>query len=138
MIRESALERRRDIQTAGSVFFLLLALLTAVFAGLPDNPDAEVEFQTMRSVARRGTLSIGGTPAAERILAEGFNVVPGGPGRAGERFAWFGTGQVLTGLPFYALGSSIARLFPEIEDRDARDTTMGARHSEYFAHLIAG
>ena len=79
--------RPGDRTAAWSVFLLLLAVYTATFSGLPDVPDAEVEFQTTSSVVRDQRLALGGTPEAEAILGEGFGVAPGGPERAGPSAA---------------------------------------------------
>ena len=70
-----------DRFVALSVFMVLLAAFTATFSGLPDNPDAEVEFQTTSALARNGTLALGGTPEAQAILEIRFSVRKGGPGR---------------------------------------------------------
>ncbi len=129
---------RRDRRLALSVACLLLAAYTATFAGLPDNPDAEVEFQTTSALARRGSFALGGTPEAELVLATGYNVRPGGPGREGRFYSWSGVGQPLVALPLYAAGAALARLFPALEARHAATTHFGAPRSEYFAHLAVG
>ncbi len=158
--QESTLVQQRDRVAARSVFFLLLALFTATFTGTPENADAEVEFQTTSALARGRGFALGGTPEAEAIIAQRFNVVPG-PGPAGARevgaspeagpdaspeanadgerwYSWFGPGQALAGLPFYAAGRALAWAFPEVEDRHAETTHLGVARSEYFAHLLVG
>jgi 4-amino-4-deoxy-L-arabinose transferase-like glycosyltransferase len=136
--------RRGDRLLARSVLLILLAAYTATFTGLPDNPDAEVEFQTTSRLAREGRLALGGTPEAEAILAvereggQGFNVARGGAGREDEWFSWFGVGQALVALPFYAAGVGLALLFPEVEQAHARTRHYGAARSEYFEHLAVG
>src|SRR5262245_22767147 len=103
-----------DRTFAWAVFCLLLAAYLATFSGLPDNPDAEVEFQTASALARRGSFALGGTPEAEAIVGivhqgrQGFNVRRGGPGREKEFFSWSGIGQGLVALPFYELGALVA------------------------------
>lgn len=134
----TAAEPRAARRAFWSVFLLLLGLYTACFTGLPDNPDAEVEFQTTSSLARTGSLALGGTPEAEAILAARFDVAPGGPARAGQWFSWFGVGQAAVGLPFYALGAALARCFPAVQAEAAQLGDYGVARSEYFEHLCVG
>ena len=136
-IRSQAVTRGDRI-VALSVFFILLAAFTATFSGLPDNPDAEVEFQTTSALARNGSYALGGTPEAEAIMSLAFNVRRGGPGREEEFFSWFGVGQALVGLPFYYVGSLFERLYPELEKRHRSTTAYGFPRSEYFQHLVVG
>ncbi len=136
--------RRGDRLLAHGVFLLLLAVYTATFTGLPDNPDAEVEFQTTSALVREQTLALGGTPEAEGILAyaggsgSGFNVHEGSGERQGEYFSWFGVGQAFVGVPFYLLGSALAELFPGIQAAHTQTTHYGVPRSEYFQHLLVG
>ncbi len=135
--QESLLVLRRDRIAARSVFFLLLALFTATFTGPPENADAEVEFQTTSALARGRGFALGGTPEAEAIVAQRFNVVQD-PSGADRWYSWFGPGQALVGLPFYAAGRALAWSFPEIERRNAETTHLGVQRSEYFCHLLVG
>jgi hypothetical protein len=127
--------RSLDRRFAWALFLGFAALFLATAVGLPDNPDAEVEFQTTRSLARDQTFAIGGTPEAAAIEALGFDVVRGVDGRA---YAWLGVGQALAGVPFYALGSLVARAFPELETRHTEGQDYGFERSEYFEHLFVG
>jgi hypothetical protein len=130
-----------DRRAALSVFLILLAVYSATFTGLPDNPDAEVEFQTTRSLARDASFALGDTPEARAIVASGFHVVPGSePGPAGEPryYSWHGVGQALVGVPFYALGALVGQAFPRIEARHVLSKRHGHPRSEYFAHLFVG
>jgi hypothetical protein len=128
----------QDRVLARSVFLVCLAVFTATFVGPPDNPDAEVEFQTTSALVRTGRLALGGTPEADAIVQARFDVREGGPGREGRFYSWFGVGQALVGVPFYVLGSGVERLFPAIEERHRATTRMGAGRSEYFQHLFVG
>lgn len=138
--------RARDRALATGLFLLLLALYTATFTGAPENPDAEVEFQTTSSLARRGRLDIGGTPEAEGLIAAprvgrtgtGFGLAPGGPGREERLYSWFGVGQAFAGLPFYWAGAACERLFPGIEEAHRATRLFGIPRSEYFPHLFSG
>ena len=133
-----------DSTLAWAVFCLLLAVYLATFAGTPENPDAEVEFQTTSALARRGSFALGGTPEAEAIVGivhqgrQGFNVRRGGPGREQEFFSWSGVGQPLVALPLYAAGALVGRFFPELEARHRATTELGVARSEYFEHLFVG
>ena len=127
-----------DRAGALALFALLLALYTLTFSGLPDNPDAEVEFQTTRSLVRDASFALGDSPEARAIVAAGFDVAPGGPGREAERFAWFGVGQALVAVPLYAAGAFLERAFPEVEARHAATQAYGAPRSEYWRHLAVG
>ena len=137
--------RPGDRLLASGVFLVLLALFSATFTGVPENPDAEVEFQTSSSLARRGRWDVGGTPEAAALVqaevasgATGFGVAPGGPGRGDRSYSWFGVGQALTGVPFWWIGTGLARLFPGVEARHGAEPSDGWRRSEYFAHLACG
>jgi len=136
-IRSKAV-RRADRIVAQSVFLLLLAIYTATFSGLPDNPDAEVEFQTVSSLARTGSFALGGTPEADLILAQSYHVRPGGPGREQRRYSWHGVGQAFVALPFYSLGALLGRVFPLLEERHTESQIYGKPRSEYFEHLVVG
>lgn len=136
-IRSQAVTRG-DRFVALSVFMVLLAAFTATFSGLPDNPDAEVEFQTTSALARNHTFALGGTPEAEAIVGYNFNIRAGGPGREDQHFSWFGVGQALMGLPFYYAGAGLSRLLPEYEKRHRETTAYGFPRSEYFEHLLVG
>jgi len=134
---EPALSHRRLHPLLG-VFLLLLGLYTACFVGLPDNPDAEVEFQTASSLWRRQTFALGGTNEAEALIAADFGIAPGGAGREHERFSWFGVGQAFVALPFYGLGRGLAATFPEVQLAAASLNDYSVRRSEYFEHLAVG
>ncbi len=133
-----------DRLLARSVFFLLLAVYTATFAGLPENPDSEVEFQTTSALVRTQSLALGGTPEAEAIVSmthmgrQGFNVREGGPGREGRFYSWSGIAQPLLAFPLYIVGSALGRFFPSIEERHRASTHFGVPRSEYFEHLLVG
>jgi hypothetical protein len=135
--RTDTLSRPSEHAVLG-VFLLLLGLYTACFAGLPDNPDAEVEFQTVSSLWRTHSLALGGTPEAEAIVAARFDVASGGPGRENQFFAWFGVGQAFVALPFYGLGRVLAALFPHVQQGAAASVDYGVQRSEYFEHLAVG
>jgi hypothetical protein len=136
-IRPAAIQQPERLG-ALALFLLLLGVYTLCFTGLPDNPDAEVEFQTTSALARTHSLALSGTPEAEAIIALGYNVREGGPGREGRHYSWFGLGQALGGLPFYAGGHALARLWPEVQARHARESAYGVARSEYFEHLLVG
>lgn len=133
-----------DRTLAWSVFCLLLAAYLATFAGLPENPDAEVEFQTTSALVRNQSFALGGTSEAELLKSiehqgrQGYNLRAGKPGREDELFSWSGIGQPLVAFPFYIAGSFLARLFPEVEAAHRETTHMGAGLSEYFEHLLVG
>ena len=138
--------RSCDRSLALGIFLLALALFTATFTGVPENADAEVEYQTTSSLARRGRLDIGGTPEAAALIAAsppgreglGFGVAPGGSGREDRWYSWFGVGQAVAGVPLWFIGDGLARLFPEVEERHATTTLFGVARSEYFSHLLVG
>ncbi|MEW6073466.1 MAG: phospholipid carrier-dependent glycosyltransferase [Planctomycetota bacterium] len=137
--------RHGDRMVARSVLFVLLAFYTATFVGVPENPDAEVEFQTTSSLVRRHTLALGGTPEAAAIAAHRYSVHGGGPGREEELFAWFGVGQAYGGVPFYLAGRGLGRIFPDLDARHGTTPVPGVSpdaagryRSEYFEHLLVG
>ncbi|MCE9593377.1 MAG: hypothetical protein K8S98_04215 [Planctomycetes bacterium] len=128
-------ERSLDRRAAWALFLCLAALYLATAVGLPDNPDAEVEFQTARSLVREQSLALGDTPEARAIEALGFDVVRGVDGGV---YAWFGVGQALVAAPFYVLGVAAATLYPSIETAHTADRAYGVARSEYFEHLFVG
>ena len=136
-VRPAAIQHG-DRWMARSVFLILLGLYTAVFTGQTDNPDAEVEFQTTRSLVEDGRLALGDSPEAQAIIAEGHAVRPGGPAREGEHFSWFGVGQALVGVPFYAAGALVSNLLPEYEERHRLTYRYGVQRTDYFEHLFVG
>lgn len=133
-----------DRTLAGAVFCCLLAVYLATFAGLPENPDAEVEFQSTSALVRTQSLALGGTPEAEAIVGlahqgrQGYNVRHGGPGREHQAFSWSGVGQPLVAFPLYLAGALAASLFPALEERHHGSQHMGVARSEYFEHLLVG
>ena len=135
-----------DRRVALSVFFLLLALFTATFDGPAASPDAEVSFQTTSALWRTGSLALSGTPEAEALVAHAKRTPPGGFSvRAGvprdgaqPYYGWYGVGQALVALPFYAVGTLLGKAAPALE----RDHGATRRHdtprSEYLEHLFVG
>jgi hypothetical protein len=130
--------RHGDRLLARAVFLLALALYTATFVGIPDNHDAEVEFQTVRSLYHHRNMALSGTPEAQIIIDARFDVREGAGDRAGKYYSWFGVGQALVALPFFALGHGLAQLFPEIQALHETTTHYGDPRSEYFEHLLVG
>ena len=134
-----AVIREGDRMLARSVLYLLLAIYTLTFAGLPDNPDAEVEFQTTSSLARNGSFALDPTvPLARAAIEAGHAVRAGGPGREDESFSWFGVGQAAMGVPFWWAGRGLERILPAYESRHRESTWYGAQQTEYFQHLLVG
>jgi hypothetical protein len=115
-----------------------LALYTLSFSGLPDNPDAEVEFQTTRSLVREQRMALGDTPEARAIIAANFDIAPGVGARAGRWYSWFGLGQALAAVPLFVLGDGLQALFPQVEQRHRQTQAYGAARSEYWQHLSVG
>lgn len=133
-----------DRTLAWAVFFCLLAVYVATLAGLPENPDAEVEFQTTSALVRRQSFALGGTPESDALVAvthqgrTGFNVRQGGPGREHESFSWSGVAQPLVAFPLYVAGAFVRQFFPQIEARHQATQHLGVPRSEYFEHLFVG
>ena len=127
-----------DGRLASGLTVILLAAYTFVFTGTPENPDSEVEYQTTSSLARNGRLAIETTPEAELLLQSGHGLAPGGPGREGRFYSWYGVGQAISGLPFWWVGHGLSLLFPDIEKRHRETTYFGVGRSEYFEHLLVG
>ena len=129
--------RHADRLLARAVFLVLLAVYGLTTVGLPDNPDAEVEFQTTRSLARFEGLAIPDTtPEGRAIRAARFDVREGSDG---ELYSWFGIGQALVAVPFYWTGTGLSRLVPHIERvHELTGEHMGSPRSEYLEHLAVG
>lgn len=134
-----------DWRLGRAVLWLLLALYTATFNGLPAIPDGEVSFQTTSSLWRDGSFALGGTPEAQGLIEfaksqppGGFTVREGaGPG-AGKHYGWFGVGQAIAGLPFYGAGRLVGHLAPTLQFTHAEHQRYGVSRSEYFEHLFVG
>ena len=136
-VRQAAV-RGPDRQLGWSVFLILLGVYTATFCGLPDNPDAEVEFQTTSALARRGSLALGGTPEAQAIIERGYHVRRVGEGEDTRAYSWHGVGQAAAAVPLYGLGRLYAWVARTTEERHSASTHMGVHPSEYYPHLLAG
>ncbi len=119
-----------------SLFWVFFALFVLCSHGYIDNSDAEVEYQTTRALALRLSpgLSAGhadasvaeafiGRTALNSMVAAGQEALP-----PGERvvYSWFGVGHALTMLPFYALGSAVARILPGVEEKAAQSWERAA------------
>ena len=102
-------EARRDRRAAGLLFLGWGALYLAGMFGTTENPDAEVEYQTARSLRRDGSLAIGETAAGRAIVERRFDVRPGVDGRW---YAWFGVGRAVLGVPFLLAGEAASAVFP--------------------------
>ncbi len=126
-----------DRLLARGVFCLLFALYALTAVGLPDNPDAEVEFQTTRSLARFEGLAISTeTSEGAAIVAARFDVAEG---RDGRFYSWFGVGQALVAVPLYWIGAGLGELLPELESAHrASGVHQGIERTEYVAHLAVG
>lgn len=139
------------------VFFCSIFLLGAqpgVF-----NADAEVEFQTARSLLLRGHAGLSDAhPDASSAEIGIVNFVPG-PGRKGfdvmrgrdgHYYSWFGIGHAIVMLPFVAAGRGLAALFPETQERaleravedaagvGASEAFARAFGEDFFAHALVG
>jgi len=126
----------RDRQAGRGLFAIVLAIYTATFSGLPDNPDAEVDFQTTSALVRNGTFGLGGTPEAEALVAARHNVRP-----RDERSDWvgrYGAGSAFLSIPFYLAGRALAFVAPSVAEQHEGRTHYGARRSEYWEHLAVG
>lgn len=118
------------------IWLLLLACFVASASGLPGNPDAEVEYQTTRSLARGEGFAISdATPEGRGIIAQRFDVREGVDGRL---YSWFGVGQAMFAVPLYWVGAGFSQLFAGIEQRHAATFAYGMPRSEYFPHLWVG
>lgn len=137
--------RHPDRLAARGVALIALAVYSATFVGVPDNPQGETAFQSTSALGRTGGLALGGTPEAERLVAEAAGLPPGerelqpGVGERGDR--WYGTtgvGLAALGLPFYYGGRVLGIPGRGTEAHHARLGVDGVGASEYFAHLVVG
>lgn len=133
-VRPQAL-RSADRQTALAVFLILLGIYTATLAAPFDNPDAEVEFQTTRSLALgKGLALTAETPEGAALMAVRFNLREGTDGRL---YSWFGIGQAAAGVPLYWAGRLASAALPELEERHrSSEPHMGVARSEYLPRLF--
>ncbi|MHC4893967.1 MAG: ArnT family glycosyltransferase [Planctomycetota bacterium] len=124
-------------RTAGiGVLLLTLGCYLATFIGLPGNPDAEVEYQTARSIARLDGFAISEeTPEGRFIIASEFDVRQG---RDERWYSWFGVGQAIAAVPLYWSGMLLGEVFDGVEARHTQTLAYGQPRSEYWAHLAVG
>ncbi len=126
-----AVIRLGDRFSARSVFLILLGIFTATFAGMPEDPLSELDFQATRSLAR-GHFVLGDTPEAQALVHAGTDVVLLEDGSsAADR----PIGGALASVPLYWLGELAASLLSLI---DARHDGGSVQQGEYFAHLLVG
>ncbi len=97
----------RTVQTAAALmatlFFLYVATARAYFVY---GDDIQM-YYVAQSIVERGDFSM---PLAGPANA----MVPGIVGRDGRRYSWFGIGQSLAAIPFYALGKITAPLIDTV------------------------
>ncbi|GEM_PF-3078325 len=101
------------------LFAFLLGIFLLLSHGYIENPDAEVEYQTARSLVLRGHAGLSkdgvDASAAEVLLLSAprpFDVMRG---RDGRWYSWFGIGHALVLAPFYLAGRGMALLLPSVE-----------------------
>jgi len=121
-----------DARIALLLFLSAASVYVAVMFGATENPDAEVEFQTSRSLLEEGSLALGDTPAARAIVEREFDVRRGADGRA---YSWFGVGRAVLGVPFLVAGRAAARILPGLEAGLERGERFGVPNSEGLAHF---
>ncbi len=102
-------------------FFLFFMLLSH---GYIENPDAEVEYQTARSLVLRGGAGLSAehedASASERYLCSMQRPFDLMQGKDGKWYSWFGIGHALVMTPFYLLGKGLGAALPGAEESYAR------------------
>lgn len=83
------------------IFFVSLYLLT--MGGHLDSPDEELMFQVTRSLAERGSLDVGDTGLAERLVLGGTD---------GRSYVPYSPVASAMSVPFYKVGQAIGVLLP--------------------------
>ncbi len=102
----------------GRRLFVGVFSLCALFSfGTTENPDAEVSFQTAVSLARRGSMAIGGTKAGRAMVraAETGSLGSLVNGKDGRWYGWFPPGHAVLGVPAVWAGDLVDRLVPSLE-----------------------
>lgn len=124
-----------DRVLARSVLALVLAVLTATFAGLPTSPNDELAYQATRSLAH-GELALGETLEARRLVERGggFPLREAG----GEAYLCTGLGHVALGVPLYGVGRLLGLALPELERRHREEGHRGHASTGYLPHLLVG
>lgn len=151
-------DARSERRAASLLFACLLGIFVLGAQGGIVNPDAEVEFQTARSLWLRGSAGLSDRHADASSAEIGIVRFVPGPGRRGfdcmrgvdgKFYSWFGVGHALVLVPFVAAGRALARVFPEVEANaveraieDARTTGASEAYArafseDFFAHLLA-
>ncbi|MAE75375.1 MAG: hypothetical protein CMJ85_00710 [Planctomycetes bacterium] len=138
-----------DRAVAWRLFGLLFLVFGLLSQGHIVNTDAEVEFQSARSLWLRGSPGLS-DKHADASLAETWiasNAASGNKlpavveGLDGDYYTWFGIGHTLTMAPFYAVGRELGKLFASTEDALGRSFAAdpqgigAAMGDEFFARL---
>ncbi len=112
--------RGLGLKVFGAVFLLFVLL----GHGYIENPDAEVEYQTARSLVLRGGAGLSGehadASASERYLCSMQRPFDLMQGKDGKWYSWFGVGHALAMTPFYLLGRGFGLAMPGVERSFAR------------------
>ena len=125
--------RSGDSICAQSAFLILLGLLTLSFGGLSDNREAELDYQTTRSLARLNSGNLEGTPEAARLIADDNLLWQPSPGQFRSTRPLGGS---IASIPLYWTGVLLATGLENLEARHAK--SLPVEQSEYLAHLFVG
>ena len=125
--------RHGDRVCAQSAFLILLGLLTLTFSGLSDSREAELDFQTTRSLARWQSGDLVGTPEAVRLLADEEYLWQPSPGQFRSTRP---LGGPIASIPLYWAGVLLQSGLEGLEERHASSELE--QQTEYVAHLVVG
>jgi hypothetical protein len=131
--------RRNDRILARGVFFILLALFSLTFNGMPEEPRGEADFQVTRALATGSGWALRDLPRAgsdgEATSGLDAEFQEGAGEWAGRWFARGGQGHALLGVPFYWIGRCVGSWAPGLEKRHHEQGYYGVTSDDYFAHL---
>ncbi|MBI3818946.1 MAG: phospholipid carrier-dependent glycosyltransferase [Planctomycetes bacterium] len=133
---------QRDRTIALWLFGVAACFLCIFVNWTPQEGDAEIGFQQIRALARRGELYLSAdTPSTElalKMLDPEGGAYNCRKGRGDRQYPYWGLGFAATGVPLYYLGSVFDSAFPEI-NKTFEKQTFGAEAlagSEYFARIF--
>lgn len=131
--------RKDDRILARGVFFILLALFSLTFNGMPEEPRGEADFQVTRALATGSGWALHDLPRAgsggEATSDLEAQLQEGAGEWAGRWFASGGQGHALLGVPFYWIGRAVGSWVPDLEQRHNQQGYYGDTSDDYLARL---
>ena len=95
------------------VFFFFFSLYLLFITGSP-SVDSYASFMTAKNIVQRGTLALSEEQAEEKNLSHRGGVVEHGVRVGKKYYSKYGIGWAVLMIPFYIVGTSVAKVFSQI------------------------